>query len=330
MKSHILVIGGAGYIGSHMVRLLLEQEYQPVVFDNLSTGHWHMVPREVLFIRGDLQNSKDIEDALSQFPFKAVMHFAASSIVSESVREPLHYYRNNVISFIHLLEAMTIKKIPHLIFSSTAAVYGQPKINPISENSPCLPINPYGHSKAMMEQIAADSALSGAFSYAVFRYFNAAGAHACGKIGESHYPETHLIPNVLAAVSGQRHLTLFGEDYPTRDGTCIRDYVHVDDLCRAHLLGLQRLENRGSSEIFNLGSEKGYSVKEIIQTVEKITGKKVAIQIGERRPGDPPELIADSGKAERILGWRAEKKLGEIIESSFQWWEKSEHKAEYA
>jgi len=329
LKPNILVIGGAGYIGSHMVRLLLEQHYQPVIFDNLSTGHLSSVPNKAIFVRGDLQNSREMEAVLSRYRFEAVMHFAAASVVSESMLQPLHYYRNNVLAFIHLLEQMKIQKISNLIFSSTAAVYGQPQQNPITEECPCAPINPYGRSKVMMEQIAADCALAYPLSYVVFRYFNAAGAHSEGHVGESHYPETHLIPNVIAAALDNKELKLYGNNYPTRDGTCVRDYIHVDDLCRAHLLGLKHLENQGSSDIFNLGCEAGYSVKEIIQMVEKVTGNEVLFRAAPKRMGDPPELVADSGKARRILGWRPEKNLEMIVTSALRWWEKSEHGVEY-
>lgn len=317
------MIGGAGYIGSHMVRAFLNTRYQPVVFDNLSTGHRNMVPEGVPFIEGDLQNPEDVKGAFKQFPPGVVMHFAASSIVQESVREPIKYYRNNVGSFLNLLEAMLESNVRKLVFSSTAAVYGEPSVIPIKEDSFPKPLNPYGQSKRMMEQILADVSSVNRLSYVIFRYFNAAGAHPSGKMGERHNPETHLIPNLLAAGGSEARFSIFGDNYPTPDGTCVRDYVHVEDLCRAHLLALQYLEQGGVSEIFNLGSEKGYSVREVIDVVEQVTGRKIPVDIAGRRSGDPAELIADSRKIKQILGWEAKENLETIIRSAFQWHQNS-------
>jgi len=320
MKKFILVIGGAGYIGSHMVRALLDADYQPVIFDNLSTGHRKMIPEEAVFIQGDLKNAADVASAFESFDFSAVLHFAASSIVAESVQEPLKYYRNNVAAFLNLLESMSICGVKNLIFSSTAAVYGNALSTPIREEATVRPLNPYGWSKWMMEKMLEDVSGVSPVSYVIFRYFNAAGAHDSGELGEQHTPETHLIPNLLAAAAGsQSRFTLFGDQYPTRDGTCVRDYVHVEDLCQAHLLALRYLEQGGSSEIFNLGSELGFSVKEVLLMAEQVTGRKIQTDIAARRPGDPAELIADSRKAGRILGWRTTKNLEEIIRSAYQW-----------
>jgi len=330
MQKLILVIGGAGYIGSAMVRTLLEAEYQPVVFDNLSTGHRHMVPSEAIFVEGDLQNPDDVEKAFKKYRFSGVMHFAASSIVPESVKNPLKYYRNNTAAFLNLLDQIVLRHIPHLIFSSTAAVYGEAAVMPISERAPVLPLNPYGSSKLMMERILEDTAHICPLSYVVFRYFNAAGAHHCGDIGESHDPETHLIPNIIAAVTDKKTFTLCGDDYSTRDGTCVRDYIHVEDLCRGHLMALQYLEQGGKSETFNLGSEKGFSVKEVVKAVERVTQAGVNLKVGPRRPGDPAKLIADSQKAKKILGWQPRKDLLSIIQSACAWHQNANCEVEHA
>lgn len=322
MKPLILVTGGAGYMGSHMVRSLLENDYQPVIFDNLSTGHSFLIPDEVELFEGDLQNPKDVERAFNQFQFKAVMHFAASSVVSESVKNPLRYYKNNVSAFLNLLEEMKAHDVQKLILSSTAAVYGEPGESPISEKLLPKPLNPYGQSKWMMEQILEEVSSVGTLSYVVFRYFNAAGAHQSGMIGESHHPETHLIPSLLASLTEQKKITIFGDTYPTFDGTCIRDYVHVEDLCHAHLLALRYLEDGGLSDTFNLGSNQGYSVREVVQAVEKITGREIAKVIGPRRLGDPAELVANSEKARTVLGWKATRSLETIIQTAYNWHEK--------
>lgn len=315
------MIGGAGYIGSHMVRVLLDAQYQPVVFDNLSTGHRQLVPEGAVFVEGDLQSPADLASVLKDFQIKAAMHFAASSLVPESMKDPLKYYRNNVGAFLNLLEQMEAHQVRQLIFSSTAAVYGEPEKSPIREDFPLRPVNPYGQSKAMIEKILADVALTRPLAYAVFRYFNAAGAHEGGETGEWHREETHLIPNLLAAVREKKEFTIFGDDYPTPDGTCVRDYIHVQDLCRAHLLALQSLEGSAANETFNLGNGAGYSVKEVLRAVEKITGKEVRTKVCGRRPGDPPQLIADAQKAKRILGWEARENLEAILRSAYHWHE---------
>ena len=310
-----------------MVRALLNTQYQPVVFDNLSTGHRPMVPEGIPFVEGDLQNPDDVRKVFQQFHFSAVTHFAVSSIVPESVREPLKYYRNNVSAFLNLLEHMTDRNVRNLVFSSTAAVYGEPGEIPIREDFSPRPLNPYGQSKRMMELILADVSLASHLSYVIFRYFNAAGAHPSGEIGERHNPETHLIPNLLAAAAGDKtKFTIFGDNYPTRDGTCVRDYIHVEDLCQAHLQALRHLEQRGTNEIFNLGSEKGYSVREVISAVEQVTGRKIPVRIAGRRLGDPAELIADSQKAKRVLGWKANENLETIIRSAYKGYQRAPQK----
>ncbi len=323
MKKNVLVIGGAGYIGSHMVRALIEANYQPVVFDNLSTGHRRAVPSEAIFVKGDLQSTDDVKSLFAQFSFVGVMHFSASSIVPESVQNPLKYYLNNVAAFLNLLQHLILANSPKLILSSTAAVYGEAKVIPIKENSTIQPTHPYGQSKWMMEKILADVAATCKMSYVVFRYFNAAGAHPKSETGECHDPETHLIPNLLNALDqNKKEFSLFGDDYPTPDGTCIRDYIHVQDLCRGHLLALQYLEKGGVSETFNLGSQQGYSVKEILKSVEDVVGKKIPFKVCEKRPGDPPVLVADSQKAKQILGWEPQETLQTIIQTAYQWHEK--------
>lgn len=320
MKTKILVVGGAGYIGSHMVRSLINANYEPVVFDNLSTGYQDLVPNDVLFIQGDISDSECVKEVFQQFHFGAVIHFAASSIVSDSVKHPLRYYQNNVAAFITLLEQMVRFQVSKIIFSSTAAVYGEPKEIPVTETSSTNPTNPYGRSKLMMEQILQDVSGADELSYVIFRYFNAAGADDAAEIGERHQPETHLIPNVLNAMNHpDKKLTIFGADYPTEDGTCIRDYIHIQDLCHAHVLALHYLEQGGMSEIFNLGSEKGYSIKEVIQEVESMTHQKVSVEMGSHRPGDPSKLVAHSGKAKRLLGWVPKYGLRDIIHSSYRW-----------
>jgi len=281
MNKNILVIGGAGYIGSHMVGALLDEKHNPIVFDNLSTGHKEFVPEGAIFIQGDLRNIQDVNKALERYSVSvdAVMHFAASSIVSESMCNPLKYYENNVSACINLLKVMVENKVKKFIFSSTAAVYGEPENVPIKEEDKTNPTNPYGRSKLMIENMLKDIAQAHDFSYISLRYFNAAGAHPFGKIGEMHDPETHLIPNILKVAKGVKDgLTIFGDKYPTPDGTCIRDYIHVQDLCKAHLLALKALNNGIKNEIFNLGNGDGFSVREVVNTAEKITGRQINVK----------------------------------------------------
>jgi UDP-glucose 4-epimerase len=316
----ILVIGGAGYIGSHMVRTLLEEKYDTIVFDNVSTGYREFIPEGVPFIKGDLRNESDIQSVFREHPVDAVMHFAASSIVPESMSNPLKYYRNNVLACINLLKVMIENNVMKFIFSSTAAVYGEPESIPIKEEDKTRPSNTYGRSKLMIENILGDISHVHDFSYIALRYFNAAGAHPSGEIGEKHDPETHLIPNILKVARGEKEeLTIFGNDYPTPDGTCIRDFIHVQDLSRAHLLALKALNDGIKSDIFNLGSGSGYSVQEVVQVSEEVTGKGIKIKTGPRRAGDPAKLVASSDRAQKILGWKPELDLNKIIMSAWAW-----------
>ena len=322
----ILVVGGAGYIGSHVVKELVETE-DVVVLDNLSTGHREAVDSRAIFVKGDLGNVDDVIMVFRSYPIKAVMHFAAYSLVGESVVDPLKYYHNNVSSTITLLNVMLKFKVKNFIFSSTAATYGIPDVALIDETSVTKPINPYGRSKLMVEQILADLATSDGLKYVVLRYFNAAGAHASAKIGESHDPETHLIPIVLQQLLGQREkISVFGSDYDTPDGTCIRDYIHVTDLAVAHILALQALlTGKKSTEIYNLGNGLGFSVKEVIETCEKVTGVKANVEMADRRAGDPARLVASSDKIFSELGWKAERNLEKIIADAWKWHQNQEY-----
>lgn len=316
----VLVVGGAGYIGSHMVKRLLEAEKRVVTLDNLSTGHRFLVPGGE-FIQGDLGDKNLLENLFTTYPIRTVMHFAAFSIVGESVTNPIKYYENNVCRTMNLISAMVKHKVREFIFSSTAAVYGEPETIPITEETTTAPVNPYGHTKLTVEQILKHCSTAYGLRYILMRYFNAAGADESGTIGESHKPETHLIPLVLKAAKGERkNITLFGTDYPTPDGTCIRDYIHVSDLAEAHLLALHALEKGEQSNIFNLGNNRGYSVKEVIETAEKVTQKEIPIVEGTRRTGDPAVLIANSDKIRSYLGWKPRyPDLDTIITSAWKW-----------
>ncbi len=320
----VLVAGGAGYIGSNMVRKLIEKKHSPVVFDNLSTGHKQLLAKKVPFVKGDLRCFEDISAALKKHKVDAVMHFAAAALVGESVTNPLKYYDNNVSATVQLLKAMQQAKIKYFIFSSTCAVFGEPKRIPMVEDDPKSPVNPYGESKWMIETILKDHAKATDFRYVALRYFNACGAHPSGEIGELHEPEAHLIPNILKVLTGEKkELQIFGDDYDTPDGTCVRDYVHIEDLAEAHLAALEYLKKGNKSDAFNLGSGNGYSVKEIVQEVEKVTGKKVKVRMCPRRPGDPAKLIATSEKALKILGWKPHLGLDEIVRSAWNWEKRS-------
>jgi UDP-glucose 4-epimerase len=316
----ILVVGGAGYIGSHLVEELVKTN-EVVVLDNLSTGHQNAVDPSAVFFKGDLGNEGDLEAVFSQYPIKAVMHFAANSLVGESVVDPLKYYENNVASTLKLLKVMLKYNVKNFIFSSTAATYGIPEVEIIGEDSRTQPINPYGQSKLMVENILADFAVAYDLRYVVLRYFNAAGASESGKIGEMHDPETHLIPIILQHLLGQREqISVFGDDYATPDGTCIRDYIHVTDLAAAHIAALDSLlSGQNNTAIYNLGNGQGYSVKEVIDTCEKVTGRKANIVIAERRAGDPARLVASADKIRLALGWSAERNLEKIISSAWKW-----------
>lgn len=299
----ILVVGGAGYIGSHMVLRLQEAGFTPVVYDNLSTGHREAVLNAEL-IEGDLADTGKLKAVFSQYDFSAVMHFASFIQVGESVKKPEKYYQNNVSSTLNLLSAMLAARVKYFIFSSTAAVYGEPDYTPIDEKHPVNPVNPYGHSKRMIEQILADYSRAYPFHYIALRYFNAAGADPAGRLRENHDPETHLIPLVLrAANNSQAAITVYGRDYPTVDGTCVRDYIHVNDLCDAHLLALNALFEGKTSAIYNLGTGHGYTVQQVIDTAQNVTNRAIKIVNGERRQGDPAVLVADSTRAQRELGW---------------------------
>jgi UDP-glucose 4-epimerase len=302
---NILVTGGAGYIGSHAIRKLIGVGHHVVVLDNLSYGHREALPNDVPFYQVDIRETDRIEGILRKHDIKAVMHFAALISVGESVQEPLLYYRNNTAGAMSLLEAMERVDVKRFVFSSTAATYGEPEETPIFETTKQLPINPYGRSKWFVEQILRDiAAADPEFGFMAFRYFNVAGASEDGSIGEDHQPETHLIPLVLSAAMGKRDkITVFGTDYPTPDGTCIRDYVHVNDLVAAHVLGIEALSG-GDAKFYNLGIGRGYSVKEILDAAKKATGKEIPTAFGSRRDGDPARLFANSDKVQKELGWK--------------------------
>jgi len=316
---NILVIGGAGYIGSHMVKMLVEKGYNVIVYDNLSTGYKDLVKVDN-FIEGDLADRAKLYETFETYNIDAVMHFAAFIEVAESVRNPSKYYNNNVSNVINLLDVMVEYNVNYFIFSSSAAVYGQPEKVPISEEQKLKPINPYGKTKLMVEKMLVDYETAYDLKYTCFRYFNASGADESAKIGEKHDPETHLIPLVLKTALGERDkIYIFGSDYNTRDGSCIRDYIHVNDIARAHLLGLERLMEGGSSEVFNLGSGEGYSVKEVINKSKEITAKDFTVEETNRRSGDPAILIADSSKASNMLGWQPQYNLDDIISTARKW-----------
>ena len=318
-KKTILVVGGAGYIGSHQVKCLLENDYRVVIYDNLSTGFKKLILSDN-FIKGDLKDTKNLEETIDKFKPDAVMHFAAFTSVGESVKKPSKYYRNNLVNVINLLDVMVKNGVNNFIFSSSAAVYGVPENIPITEEETKNPINPYGRTKLMVERVLKDYEKAYGLKYTALRYFNAAGADKDGQIGEMHDPETHLIPIVLKTALGKRDIIyIFGNDYDTRDGTCVRDYIHVNDLADAHLKALERLFAGGGSISLNLGSGEGYSVKEIIDYSKKITGIDFKVDVADRRAGDPPILVADSSRAEKILGWKREYTLEDIISTAWKW-----------
>lgn len=320
----ILIVGGAGYIGSHTNRLLNRQGFKTIVFDNLETGHKEFIGKSKFF-RGDLRNIGDIEKCFEEYPnIKAVIHFAAYAYVGESVKNPMKYYKNNVIGTINLLEIMKKFNCKNIVFSSTCATYGIPKDIPISEEHPQKPINPYGKSKYMIEQILFDYEKAYGLKYVIFRYFNAAGASYDSTIGEDHTPETHIIPLLLdVALKRKSFIEIYGNDYDTKDGTCIRDYIHVEDLANAHYLGVKYLFEKNSSNIYNLSNGRGFSVKELVETVEIVTKKEIPYKICPRRVGDPAILIGSYKKAENELGWnRKYKDIKDIIYTAWQWHKK--------
>lgn len=320
----VLVLGGAGYIGSHTVRRLLEAGENVVVADSLVTGHRAAVHPDAKFYQLDIRDRKALDKLFDSEDIDTVIHFAASSLVGESMTNPLKYYDNNLYGTMVLLEAMTDHKIPRIVFSSTAATYGEPEKIPILESDRTAPTNTYGETKLAMEKMFKWSDQAGGPKFVSLRYFNACGADDAGDIGEDHSPETHLIPLILQVPLGQREsISIFGTDYPTPDGTCIRDYIHVDDLAQAHIKAMNYLRNGGDSDIFNLGNGVGFSVREVIDTAGKVTGKKIKAVESGRRAGDPAQLIASSDKAKDILGWKPEKdSLEKIIGSAWNWHQK--------
>jgi UDP-glucose 4-epimerase len=316
----VLVVGGAGYIGSHMVWLLGQKGVDVVTLDNLSSGHRDAVLHG-RFVHGDIADQLILDKVFREYKFDAVMHFASSIQVGESVQDPAKYYQNNVVNTLNLLNAMCAHGVDKFIFSSTAAIFGEPEYSPIDEAHPKRPINPYGWSKLMVEQALADYDRAYGLKSVCLRYFNAAGAHPDGLLGERHEPETHLIPLVLQAASGRRpNITVFGRDYDTPDGTCIRDYIHILDLAEAHWLALQYLQSAGETSAFNLGNGNGYSVESVIQAVRRVTGETVPVQEGRRRPGDPARLVANATKIRQELGWQpAYSDLDAIVEHAWRW-----------
>ncbi len=315
----ILVTGGAGYIGSHFVKFLKKQNYDVLVYDNLSRGHIESVPENVKFEKGDILDYKNLSAVLSKYEIDAIVHFAAFAYVGESVENPLLYYQNNVVGSFNLIKAAVENEINKFVFSSTCSLYGNPDNVPISETESIKPINPYAETKLTIERMLADVNRSNGMKYVALRYFNAAGADPEGEIGESHDPETHLIPIIMQVALGERErLFVFGDDYPTKDGTAIRDYIHVNDLADAHLRALNYLEDNDKG-IFNLGTGNGYSVFEMIEAAEKATGKKINYEVTGRREGDPAVLVADNSKAKNILGWQPKFGLDEIMQSAWNW-----------
>ena len=317
---HVLVCGGAGYIGSHMAKWLHRDGAQVTVLDNLSTGHREAV-RWGELIEVDLLDQPGLERAFKDRRFDAVMHFCARSLVGESVQQPYSYYANNVTGTLNLLEAMRRHDVDRLVFSSTAAVFGEPEADQIDEAHPKRPINPYGASKLMVERILADAAVAYGLRSVALRYFNAAGASPDGDIGEHHEPETHLIPNVLRAASGARpQLKVFGGDYPTPDGTCVRDYVHVDDLAQAHGLALSYMDRHAGAHAFNLGNGQGFSVRQVIEAARQVTGRDIPFEVAPPREGDPARLVASSAAARQQLGWAPVfAELPTIIRTAWAW-----------
>jgi UDP-glucose 4-epimerase len=324
----ILVTGGAGYIGSHCVLALLKNNYDVVIFDNLSTGHQETADKlaefgNVKFHKGDLTSTEDLNNLFSKYDIDAVIHFAAFSQVGESMTNPAKYYRNNVYGTLNLLDAMLAHDVKKIVFSSTAATYGEPVYTPIDEKHPQNPINTYGRTKLMIENIMDDYDRAYSLKSVRLRYFNVAGADSENRVGEWHDPETHLIPNILKSVfSGGKTFQMFGTDYETRDGTCVRDYINVEDLANAHILALQYLMNGGNTNFFNLGTNEGNTVKEVFRACEKITEKTIPVDVKPRRAGDPASLVADNNKAKTVLGWNPDKNLDDSINTAYRWEQK--------
>ncbi|EIA19492.1 UDP-glucose 4-epimerase GalE [Listeria fleischmannii] len=317
----ILVLGGAGYIGSHAVDALLAKGYEVVVVDNLQTGHQAALNSQAVFYKGDIRDKAFLQNVFKKEEIEGVIHFAANSLVGESMQIPLAYLNNNVYGTQVLLEVMEEFGVKHIVFSSSAATYGEPERVPITEDMPTKPESTYGDTKLIMEKMMHWCDLAHKLRYVSLRYFNVAGAKEDGSIGEDHNPESHLVPIILQVALGQRdELSIYGDDYDTEDGTCVRDYVHVVDLIDAHILALEYLKNGGESNIFNLGSSNGFSVKEMLEAARRVTGKEIPAAIGPRRAGDPSTLIASSDKAQKVLGWSPKHTdVEEIIETAWRW-----------
>jgi UDP-glucose 4-epimerase len=326
VKATILVTGGAGYIGSHAVLALQRAGYEVVILDNLVYGHQDLVEKvlQVELVVGDTNDRELLDRLFATHKISAVMHFAAYAYVGESVSAPGKYYRNNVTGTLTLLEAMIAASVKNFVFSSTCATYGVAKSVPISEDHPQIPINPYGASKLMVERILSDFNTAYDLKSVCFRYFNAAGAEPTGLLGEDHMPEPHLIPLVLLAALGKRDsVSILGTDYPTPDGTCVRDFIHVSDLADAHVLGLEYLLQGGKSEVFNLGNGNGFSIKQVIETARTVTGREIKAEECDRRPGDPPVLVGGSDKARKLLGWSPQySDLNDILTHAWHWHQK--------
>ena len=323
----ILVCGGAGYIGSHAVHALVEKGEQVVIVDNLQTGHRGALNPAAKFYEGDIRDASVLDKIFTENKIEAVIHFAANSLVGESMEKPLLYFNNNVYGMQVLLEGMVRHGVDKIVFSSTAATYGEPKRVPIHEDDETCPTNTYGETKLTMEKMMKWVSRANGVRYVSLRYFNAAGALPDGSIGEDHKTETHLIPLILQVPTGRRdHITVFGDDYPTPDGTCLRDYIHVVDLADAHVLALEYLRKGGASDIFNLGNGQGFSVKEMIAAAEKATGRSIKVEIGARRAGDPAQLIATSEKARSVLGWKPQfTDVEQVIGTAWKWHESHPH-----
>jgi UDP-glucose 4-epimerase len=326
-RMSILVLGGAGYIGSHAVYQLIDEGQDVVVADNLQTGHKDAVHPQARLYQGDIKDKEFLRTVFGKENIEGVLHFAANSLVGESMEKPLEYFDNNVYGTQVLLEVMNDFGVKHIVFSSTAATYGNQDVVPITEELPTIPTNAYGETKLTMEKMMKWCGHAYGMKYVALRYFNVAGARKSGKIGEDHNPETHLIPVILQVALGQReHISVFGDDYPTADGTCVRDYIHVEDLIEAHILALKYLQNGGDSDVFNLGSSQGFSVLDIINSVREVTGHPVPEVIAERRPGDPATLIASSDKAMKVLGWNPSRtQIQRIIKDAWNWHQANPH-----
>jgi UDP-glucose 4-epimerase len=323
-KMAILVTGGAGYVGSHAVLELLKNNEKVIVVDNLDMGHKEGITQGAIFYQGDLRDESFLSQVFDENEIESVIHFAASSLVGESVVKPLKYYNNNMIGAINLLETMNKFNVKRIVFSSTAATYGDPERIPILETDPTNPTNPYGETKLAIEKMLKWAANAYDIQYVALRYFNVAGADEASEIGEDHDPETHLIPIVLQVALGKREkMFIFGEDYDTEDGTCLRDYVHVSDLVSGHILAIKQLREHGKSGIYNLGNGNGFSVKEVIEVARRVTGKEIPIEVADRRQGDPAKLVASSEKAMKELGWKPKyNQLESIITSAWNWYQK--------